>query len=358
MRIDDSSICIDRHTCIACGLCVDRCIMDNLRLSVAPCRQVCPVGLNCQGYIRLIAMGKENLAIDQLKPFGPFIPLIATTCTAPCETACARKKKDGAVHILELNRYMAKKYSTELNTIQCLAVPSKKRVAVIGTDIAGLASAFKSIQKGYQVTLYTKPSDKNGMDAELNTIAMSLNAAGAVFSPDVVLEEPIRNLHLFDAVILSRFEHQSLVKKDLFIKDADPRINASTHLVTGNIFCCNMAVYEKKEPVFEIAKAFETVDSVDRYLNGEPLDWGRGFYTQDGAVRAYTIDTRVGSHEKRTLPKDLVNGFDDETARRQASRCFGCGRAFEKNQTCWYCLPCELECPYNALEVKIPYLVR
>jgi len=357
MRIDDSSIRIDRHTCIACGICVDRCIMDNLRLSVAPCRQVCPIGMNCQGYIRLIAMGKEEAAIHQLLPFGPFLQLIAATCTAPCETACARKKKDGAVHILELKRYMAKKYSNALHTIQISSVPSKKRVAVIGADVSGLASAFKAIQKGYQVTLYTNPSDKNAMDTDYKNIVLSLEAAEAVFRHDVVFEKPVPDLHLFDAVILSRLEYQSVIKKDLFITDTR-NINTSTHLMTDNIFCCNMDPCSRKEPVFEIARAFETVESVIRYLNGEPLDWGRGFYTQDGAVKAYTIDQRVGSDEKRTLPEDLTNGFDERTAQRQASRCFGCGRAFEKNQTCWYCLPCELECPYGALEVQIPYLVR
>jgi NAD-dependent dihydropyrimidine dehydrogenase PreA subunit len=358
MRIDDSSIYVDRHKCIACGICVDRCIMDNLRLSVAPCRQACPVGMNCQGYVRLIAMGKEELAIDQLQTFGPFVPLIAATCTAPCERACARRKKDGAVHILELKRYLSKKHSKELYNIQVVAVRSKKSVAVIGADVAGLASGFKAIKRGYSVTIYAKSSDKKNMDEVLKNIVTSLEAAGAVFRYDVALEEPIRDLHLFDAIILSRLEDHSFVNTDLLLKNADFEIDSSTHLVKGNIFCCNTDSSKKKEPVFEIAIAFETIESVSRYLNGEPLDWGRGFYTQGGAVKAYKIDQRVGSEEQRALQEDLADGFDSETAKKQALRCFGCGRAFEKNQTCWYCLPCELECPHGALEVKIPYLVR
>ncbi|MBP1714423.1 MAG: hypothetical protein H6Q42_2626, partial [Deltaproteobacteria bacterium] len=42
----------------------------------------------------------------------------------------------------------------------------------------------------------------------------------------------------------------------------------------------------------------------------------------------------------------------------EAERCLNCGRPGEFNQTCWYCLPCEIECPVEALEVRIPYLVR
>jgi len=347
MRIDDNSIRIDRNKCIACGICVDRCIMDNLRLSIAPCRQVCPVGMNCQGYIRLIAMDKEEQALEQLQTFGPFVPLIAATCKAPCEKVCVRKKKDGAVHILELKRYMAKKYSKELYRIQVPAVQSKKSVAVIGADVSGLASGFKAILSGHFVTIYARQSDKNEFDGFLKDIITSMEAAGAVFCYDSILEKDAYDLKHFDTIILSR------------AKDQPPgKIDSLTHLVKDNIFCCNTDFSKKNEPVLEIANAFETVESINRYLNGEPLAWGRGFYTQGGGVKVFKTDPRVGSDEPRSSQEDFADGFNNEIAKKQASRCFGCGRAFEKNQTCWYCLPCELECPQGALEVRIPYLVR
>ena len=133
MRIDDNSIRVDRSKCVACGICVDRCIMDNLRLSIAPCRQACPVNMNCQGYIRLIASGREEEALEHLRPFGPLAMLIADACSAPCEKACARrkearKKEEGAVHILELKRYLVKKYPDHLNTIEAPAKKTNKKI--------------------------------------------------------------------------------------------------------------------------------------------------------------------------------------------------------------------------------------
>ncbi len=352
MRIDDSSIRVNRHTCIACGICVNRCIMDNLRLSVAPCTQVCPVGINCQGYVRLIAMGKEEQALEQLLPLGPFMPLIADNCTAPCEKACSRRKHDGAVHILELHRYMVEKYKEKLLKIQVPAVKFPKSVAVVGGDVSGLACGFKAILCGYSVTMYIQQSSRNDFDDFSKDIVSSLETAGAILNYDTVLEEGSLVLQLFDAIILSQSEYQSMFQTDF-------KGNSFPHLITDNIFCCsNTDSSEKKEVLFEIARAVETVESVNRYLNGEPLDWGRGFYTQGGAVKAYKVDQRVGSDEQRALQEDLVCGFNSETAKKQASRCFGCGRAFEKNQTCWYCLPCELECPQGALTVEIPYLVK
>ena len=50
--------------------------------------------------------------------------------------------------------------------------------------------------------------------------------------------------------------------------------------------------------------------------------------------------------------------YTKEEAVFEAERCLGCGRPFDQNQTCWYCLPCELDCPTNAIEVRIPYLLR
>lgn len=34
------------------------------------------------------------------------------------------------------------------------------------------------------------------------------------------------------------------------------------------------------------------------------------------------------------------------------------GKAFMKYDECWYCLPCEKDCPTGAIKVAIPYLLR
>ncbi|HQT67997.1 MAG TPA: ferredoxin family protein [Acetobacteraceae bacterium] len=32
--------------------------------------------------------------------------------------------------------------------------------------------------------------------------------------------------------------------------------------------------------------------------------------------------------------------------------------AFMKYDECWYCMPCEVDCPTGAVTVNIPYLLR
>lgn len=34
------------------------------------------------------------------------------------------------------------------------------------------------------------------------------------------------------------------------------------------------------------------------------------------------------------------------------------GKAYMKYDECWYCMPCEVDCPTNAVKVSIPYLLR
>lgn len=37
---------------------------------------------------------------------------------------------------------------------------------------------------------------------------------------------------------------------------------------------------------------------------------------------------------------------------------FVTNKAFMKFDECWYCMPCEQDCPTGAVHVNIPYLVR
>ena len=34
------------------------------------------------------------------------------------------------------------------------------------------------------------------------------------------------------------------------------------------------------------------------------------------------------------------------------------GKAYMKYDECWYCMPCEADCPTGAVTVDIPYLLR
>jgi NADPH-dependent glutamate synthase beta subunit-like oxidoreductase len=162
--ISDSNIRVDRDLCISCGECVERCIMDNLRLAVAPCRQACPLHLNCQGYIRLIAQGKEEEAARELRKYTPFGAILGRICSRPCEAVCERHKSmgDGAVNIRGLKRYLAETYPDIVNSPPDGEKPSGGReTAVIGSGPAGLMAAYQLSASGHRVTVY-EAADRPG----------------------------------------------------------------------------------------------------------------------------------------------------------------------------------------------------
>jgi formate dehydrogenase major subunit len=108
-------------------------------------------------------------------------------------------------------------------------------------------------------------------------------------------------------------------------------------------------------------------ESVHRLFSGQHMTYGRAY---PGPVETeFEIDTSRGSADGRVSPKwlpfagsgrfgEVETVLTETEARREAGRCYGCGAPFGKYRTCWFCLPCEVECPHDALWVQIPYLLR
>ncbi len=160
----DVNIMIDRDKCYFCGICVERCILDNLRMYLAPCRAACPLHTNCQGYVRLLAQGKEVEAATELRSSVPFAGILGRVCSAPCEDACERRKVDEqAVHIRALKRFLADAQPAIIHGPAPAARASGKRVAVVGSGPAGLMAAYELTARGHGVTVFDAAAEPGGM---------------------------------------------------------------------------------------------------------------------------------------------------------------------------------------------------
>jgi NADPH-dependent glutamate synthase beta subunit-like oxidoreductase len=133
------------------------------------------------------------------------------------------------------------------------------------------------------------------------------------------------------------------------------------------IFLAGDVISGTSSVVEAMAKGRQAAESVDRFFKGEHMQYGRKYA---GPIETeFEIDIDNADPTKRlSISKhqfkgendfaELEQGVDSKTARQEASRCLSCGQPFGKYRTCWFCLPCEVDCPHEALWVEIPYLLR
>ncbi len=156
------NIRIDREKCNACGRCVEVCVLDNLRLQLSPCRQACPLGMNCQEYIRLLSQGKVEKGLEVIRETVPFGGILGRICSRPCEAACNRIKVDEQpVAIRDLKRFLEDQENPAWPRTPYH--PSSQKVAIIGAGPAGLAAAFFLRLQGFRITLYDKEPEPGGL---------------------------------------------------------------------------------------------------------------------------------------------------------------------------------------------------
>ena len=160
---------IDDAKCVGCGVCVNSCSMDVLRLNqfhiekeeITPCRSACPAGVNMRGYIYLLTEGKLEEAMNLIREALPLPAVTGHVCFHPCEKECARKEVDEAVNINALERYVAD-YWLQEKAKPALRIYVKK-VAVVGSGPAGLAAAYDLVKMGYPVTVFEAQPLLGGM---------------------------------------------------------------------------------------------------------------------------------------------------------------------------------------------------
>ncbi|HVP76845.1 MAG TPA: FAD-dependent oxidoreductase [Thermodesulfobacteriota bacterium] len=160
---------IDDSKCVGCGVCVNSCSMDVLRLNqfviekeeITPCRSACPAGVNMRGYIYLLTEGKLEEAMNLIREALPLPAITGHVCFHPCEKECARKEVDEAVNINALERYVADYW------LQEKAKPARqiysRKAAIIGSGPAGLAAAYDLVKMGYPVTVFETEPVLGGM---------------------------------------------------------------------------------------------------------------------------------------------------------------------------------------------------
>lgn len=126
----------------------------------APCFMACPTHQDVQGYVGLIANGKEKEALELIKKDNPLPASIGRVCPHPCEEKCRRKFVEGSVSICALKRFAA---DSHMDYIPECKEANGKKIAVVGAGPAGLSCAYFLALNGYSVTVFESQNQGGGM---------------------------------------------------------------------------------------------------------------------------------------------------------------------------------------------------
>jgi glutamate synthase (NADPH/NADH) small chain len=133
----------------------NRCIQCPKR----PCVAGCPVNVDIPEFINEIKNKNLPESVKVLKSKNSLPGICGRVCPqeTQCENLCTLGKKGAPVAIGRLERYIAdweRTHSTEISSKPDIALPSGKKVAVIGSGPAGLTCAADLAKLGHKVTIY------------------------------------------------------------------------------------------------------------------------------------------------------------------------------------------------------------
>ncbi|VGO17291.1 NADPH-Fe(3+) oxidoreductase subunit beta [Pontiella desulfatans] len=130
-----------------------------------PCQKACPAGTDVPAYLTAIATGDFEEAYRINLRDNIFPAVLGRVCSRPCEAAC-RHGYDGLgdpVAICFSKRSAADFPQQDPILLEPWFPESGKRVAVVGSGVAGLAAARNLTLLGHKVTVYEKHHSPGGM---------------------------------------------------------------------------------------------------------------------------------------------------------------------------------------------------
>ena len=143
------------HNC-AVGVCD--------HLTPAPCQMACPAGIDVPTYLSLIALGRDEEAVEVIRRDNPLPWVCGLVCTRPCEMMCVRARIDSPVSIKFLKAFAAERamsWGRYLNPGKSPA--TGRKVCVIGAGPGGLSAAYYLALQGHTVRVIEALPRAGGM---------------------------------------------------------------------------------------------------------------------------------------------------------------------------------------------------
>ena len=124
-----------------------------LQKEIPYCAAECPFHLDITDFIEKMKRGGFRGAFKTYRDTVGFPMIASELCHEPCKGVCPKKDTDSSIELLMLEKaciaFTADKSPTDYNLPM-----KKKKVAVIGAGISGLACALRLCMKKYEVVIF------------------------------------------------------------------------------------------------------------------------------------------------------------------------------------------------------------
>jgi len=130
----------------------------------SPCQVGCPLGINVQGFVSLLAKGKTDKALALINEAAPLAGVLGRVCTHPCEDNCNRGQVDSPVYIQALHRYASDNATEAIQYNRKFPARSREgKIAIVGSGPAGLTAAWELTRRGYSPAVFESHGVIGGM---------------------------------------------------------------------------------------------------------------------------------------------------------------------------------------------------
>lgn len=245
-----------------------RCVQEELPY----CQVACPLKVDGRAFCVAMGESKFDEARKILSRAMPFPDLVGRLCDAPCEGACLRAARGGAVALGALER--ACLHRTKPGALP-LRLPSRgTRVTVLGLGLSSLVCALELAKKGHQVVLRGSGEVLGGLWAHHGALSPALwEDAGQLLRRLGVRREEGPPEHAAPPpgeAVYGGWDDP--VGRAALPESWDPRTYATA--VPG-LFVGGAPRSGKPSAVWEAADGKRAAQSMDRFLQGASLLAGR-----------------------------------------------------------------------------------
>jgi NADPH-dependent glutamate synthase beta subunit-like oxidoreductase len=130
----------------------------------APCQSTCPANIDIPSFMAHIGHGDYRASLAVITRDNPLPLTCGLVCPAPCESACVRGGKDGAVFIRPMKAVAAEHCLSEGGYPRPeIAASTGKRVGIVGSGPGGLSAAYYLCLLGHEVEIFESQEQAGGM---------------------------------------------------------------------------------------------------------------------------------------------------------------------------------------------------